>query len=339
MMWNWLVSVLAQGATIVLYEGSPSYPSLERLWQLSEELDITFFGASARYIHTLLAQEVSPQALADLSSLRTVASTGSPLSPQGFRFVFEHVKRDLHLASISGGTDIVGCFVAGVPTEPVYEGLIQGPVLGVDLAAFDTSGEKVFGEIGELVCLQSLPSMPIMFWGDLDFTRYRSAYFDTFPGVWRHGDLIEIDERGGVVIYGRSDATLNPGGVRIGTSEIYRPLEAFDEVVEAVAIGKRIASDEEIWLFVVLREGLVLTQELTARIEREIRSQESPRHVPKKILQATDLPRTRSGKLMEIAVSRAANGLPIPNHEVIENPESVAGIERAVSDAQQERLR
>lgn len=331
MMWNWLVSVLAQSATIVLYEGSPSYPTLETLWHLAERLDLSFFGTSARYIHTLIAQELSPQAFVDLSSLRTLASTGSPLSPQGFQFVFDHIKRDLHLASISGGTDIVGCFVAGVPTEPVYEGEIQGSVLGADVAAFDIRGEKVIGEAGELVCLQPLPSMPIMFWGDRDFDRYHSAYFDTYPDVWRHGDLVEINERGGVVIYGRSDATLNPGGVRIGTSEIYRPLESFVEVVESVAIGKKLGGDEEIWLFVVLREGEVLTQELRVRIEREIRTQESPRHVPKRVVQVIDLPRTRSGKLMEIAVSRVANGLPIPNREVIENPESIADIERTIA--------
>jgi acetoacetyl-CoA synthetase len=321
MMWNWLVSALAQGATIVLYEGSPGYPNLERLWGVADRLKVTHFGTSARFIHSCKAADLKPKGRYALEALKCVLSTGSPLSPAGFEWVYEAVKSDLHLASISGGTDIVGCFMLGDPTAPVYAGEIQAPGLGVDLAAFNEAGEVVFDEPGELVCRKPLPSMPLKFWNDEEFARYQAAYFEHYPKVWRHGDLIEIKREGGIVVYGRSDATLNPGGVRIGTAEIYRPLEPLKEVVEALAVGKREEEGEVIWLFVVLQEGMVLGDELAKRIKTVIRQGASPRHVPKRVIQVSGLPRTRSGKPMEIAVARLINGQEVPNREVMANPE------------------
>jgi acetoacetyl-CoA synthetase len=327
MMWNWLVSVLAQAATIVLYEGSSVYPDTNVLWKLAEKYGITFFGTSARYLHSLQAANFSAEGF-DLSSLRTVASTGSPLSPSGFDYVYNNIKKDVHLASISGGTDIVSCFMLGVPTESVYAGRIQAPGLAVDLATFDESGKAVKGEAGELVCRQPLPSMPLKFWNDPDFQKYQGAYFEHYPNIWRHGDLIEMTEQG-IVVYGRSDATLNPGGVRIGTAEIYRPLEDIPEILESCAVGKKEDGDEVIWLFVVMKDKQGLTPELEQHIKKVLRSQASPRHVPKKIYQVSQLPRTRSGKMVEIAVSRLINGRDIPNREVIANPEALEEMARA----------
>jgi acetoacetyl-CoA synthetase len=328
MMWNWLVSALASGVTIVLFEGSPSHPTLETLWRLVDRLAVTHFGTSARFLHACKAAALEPARLAALPHLRTLLSTGSPLSTAAFAWVYEHVKRDLHLASISGGTDIVGCFMLGVPTEPVFAGQIQAPGLGVDLAAFDDEGGPLVGRPGELVCRQPLPSMPLRFWHDESFERYRDTYLRRFPGVWHHGDLIEITAERGIVVYGRSDATLNPGGVRIGTSEIYRPLDEIAEIVDALAVGRREGEDEVIWLFVVLRPGAELDAVLDARIKHVIRVRESPRHVPRRILAISALPRTRSGKSMEIAVSRLVNGQPIPNRDVAANPEALDEIAR-----------
>ncbi len=332
MMWNWLASVLAQGATLVQFEGSPAHPDLEVLWKLAEKHGVSFFGASARYLHSLQSEGLEPKARRDLSQLRTLASTGSPLSSAGFRYVYDAIKDDLHLASISGGTDIVGCFMLGVPTRPVYLGQIQGPALGVDLAALGENGQPVLGEPGELVCRNPVPSMPLKFWNDPDFEHYLSAYFDLYPGLWRHGDLIELTLQGGVVVYGRSDATLNPGGVRIGTAELYRPLEPLSEVLEATAVGKKEGEDEVIWLFVVLQEGVTLTPELERRIRSAIRTHASPRHVPGRILAVSQLPRTRSGKAMEIAVSRLVNGQSVPNREVMANPEALDEIGRVLGE-------
>jgi acetoacetyl-CoA synthetase len=329
MMWNWLVSVLAQAATIVLYEGSPAQPNSNILWSLAEKHRITFFGTSARYLHTLQSQNFSTKGL-DLSSLRTIASTGSPLSPSAFEYVYQNLKADVHLASISGGTDIVSCFMLGVPTESVYDGYVQGAGLGVDLAVFDETGNAVKNQAGELVCRQPLPSMPLKFWNDEDFQKYKAAYFEVYPGVWRHGDLIEQTEHG-LLVYGRSDATLNPGGVRIGTAEIYRPLEPLTDIIEACAVGKKLADDEEIWLFVVLQEGITLTPELSNTIKTEIRQKASPRHVPKNIFQVSQLPRTRSGKSMEIAVSKLINGQQVSNREVMANPEVLEEITSVIS--------
>ena len=329
MMWNWLVSVLAQGATIVLYDGSPAYPDMEVLWRTLESKKVTHFGTSASYLHACKAEGLEPSRHG-LHALKTLFSTGSPLSPGGFHWVYEAVKGDLHLASISGGTDIVSCFMGGVPTLPVYAGEVQAPSLGVDLAAFDDDGTPVLAKPAELVCRRPLPSMPLEFVNDLDHKKYRDAYFSVFPGVWRHGDLIEITERGGIIVYGRSDATLNPGGVRIGTAEIYRPLEAVAEVVDAMAVGKRLQDDEVIWLFVVLDAGQSLTAELEAEIRSEIRRQSSPRHVPRRIFQVSQLPRTRSGKATEIAVSRLVNGREVPNRAVMANPEALDEISRVI---------
>jgi acetoacetyl-CoA synthetase len=330
MMWNWLATALAQAATIVQFEGSPAHPDLGVLWDLAERHDVSFFGTSARYLHSLQGEGFEPKAGRELPKLKTVASTGSPLSPAGFRYVYDAIKEDVHLASISGGTDIVSCFMGGVPTEPVYEGQIQGPALGVDLDALDEHGRPVRGEPGELVCRTPLPSMPLKFWNDPDFARYRDAYFGVYPGIWRHGDLIALTPEGGVVVYGRSDATLNPGGVRIGTAELYRPLEHLPDILEAVAVGKREGGDESIWLFVVLKEGAALTPELERQIRREIRTHASPRHVPSRILQVSQLPRTRSGKAMELAVSRLVNAGSVPNREVMANPEALDEIARLI---------
>lgn len=337
MMWNWLVSALAQAATIVLYEGSPAYPDMTTLWRLAGRLELSFFGTSARFIQSCKAAELRPRDLADLHALKTVASTGSPLSPAGFAWIYEQVKSDVHLSSISGGTDIVSCFMLGDPARPVYAGQIQGPGLGVDLAAFDETGQPVMDEPGELVCRGPLPSMPLEFWQDPNLERYQAAYFEHYPGVWRHGDLIEITEQGGIIVYGRSDATLNPGGVRIGTAEIYKPLETLPEVVEALAVGKREAGDETIWLFVVLQADVRLSEELEQRIKTQIRQEASPRHVPKKIFQVSQLPRTRSGKATEIAVSRLVNGQDVPNREVMANPEALDEIQQTVDKARGER--
>ena len=323
MMWNWLVSGLAQGATIVLYEGSPAYPDSGVLWRLAERQRLTFLGVSARFLHSLAAQNLSPKSYVNLADLRTIASTGSPLSPSGFRYVYEHVKTDVHLASIAGGTDVVGCFMAGVPISPVFAGQIQGPTLGVDLVALNNRGELVIGEPGELVIRQPMPSMPLNFWDDPNGRKYRNAYFTIFEGLWRHGDLIELTSNQGIVVYGRSDATLNPSGVRIGTAEVYRPLESIPEIVDVAAVGRQVGDDEDIWLFVVLKEGLKIDSSLEKRIRRVIRMAASPRHVPKRFFQIDDLPRTQSGKLMEIAIGQLVNGIKITNLSVVANPEAL----------------
>jgi acetoacetyl-CoA synthetase len=330
MMWNWLVSGLAQGATILLYEGSPAYPDSGVLWRLAERHRVTYFGASARFLHSLAAQGASPRSDVNLSSLRTIASTGAPLTPAGFRYVYDQVKADVHLASIAGGTDIVGCFMAGVPTLPVFAGQIQGPTLGVDLVVLNDLGEIVVGEPGELVIRQPMPSMPIEFWDDPEGERYRKAYFTVFEGFWRHGDLIELTTEGGIVVYGRSDATLNPGGVRIGTAEVYRPLESLSAVVEAAAVGRQVDRDEVIWLFVVLKEGVKIDPNLEERIRGVIRMSASPRHVPKRVFQVSDLPRTQSGKVMEIAITQLVNGGDVPNLSAVANPEALDEIVRQI---------
>ena len=338
MMWNWLVSALAQGATVLLYDGSPAHPDASVLFELAQRHRVTFFGTSARFIHALHAAGSTPGLDHDLSSLRTVASTGSPLSPAGFAYAYSHIKEDVHLASISGGTDIVGCFMLGVPTLPVFAGQIQRPGLGVDLAVYDSEGLQLQGEPGELVCRQPLPSMPLQFVGDHDFTRYRASYLEHFPGVWRHGDRIEFTEQGGIVVHGRSDATLNPGGVRIGTAEIYRALEGVPEIVEAAAVGKKLAAagagsaaDEEVWLAVVLGPGVVLDDDLRARIVAAVRRDASPRHAPKRVFQVADLPRTRSGKLMELTVARLVNGVEPGDVDAVANPASLVAIREALA--------
>ncbi|HVR33305.1 MAG TPA: acetoacetate--CoA ligase [Acidimicrobiia bacterium] len=324
MMWNWLVSGLGTGATIVLFDGNPFHPGPEALFDLVDELDITLLGVSAKYIDAVLKSGLRPAETHRLAGLRTIASTGSPLSPEGFAFVYDGIKPDVHLASISGGTDLCGCFVGGDPTKAVYPGEIQAKALGMAVEIFDDDGKALGpGAQGELVCTEPFPSMPITFWGEGGDERYRQAYFDRFPGVWTHGDYAMWTERGGMVILGRSDATLNSGGVRIGTAEIYRVVEQFPEVSEAVAVAQRQGSDTRVVLFVRMAEGCGLTPELEAEMRRRLRVEESPRHVPAVITTVDDLPRTRSGKISELAVTAVINGDPVKNTEALANPEAL----------------
>jgi acetoacetyl-CoA synthetase len=324
MMWNWLVSCLGTGATIVLFDGNPFHPGPEALFDLVDELDVTLLGVSAKYIDAVLKSGLRPIDSHRLTALRTIASTGSPLSPDGFSFVYDGIKSDVHLASISGGTDLCGCFVGGDPTKPVYAGEIQAKALGMAVEVFDDDGRPLGpGEQGELVCTEPFPSMPITFWGDDGDARYRAAYYERFPGVWTHGDYAMWTDRGGMVILGRSDATLNASGVRIGTAEIYRVVEQFSEVLEAVAVAKREGSDTRVVLFVRMAEGYDLTPELEAEIRRRLRTEESPRHVPSIIAPVGDIPRTRSGKISELAVTAVINGDPVKNTEALANPEAL----------------
>ena len=323
MMWNWLVSGLASGATLILYDGSPFAPSGDVLFDMADRERIDVFGTSAKFIDAVHKAGLHPRETHQLDSVRAILSTGSPLSPESFDFVYANVKTDVQLASISGGTDIVSCFVLGDPTQPVRRGEIQAKGLGMDVQVWNDEGVPVIGEQGELVCCKPFPSMPVGFWGDADGSRYRSTYFERFPGVWCHGDFTEETETGGFVITGRSDATLNPGGVRIGTAEIYRQVEALDDVVESVAIGQPWEGDVRIVLFVVLRDGLELTDALRDTIKRQIRENASPRHVPTKILRVPAIPRTRSGKISELTVRRAVCNEPIKNVEALANPEAL----------------
>ncbi len=323
MMWNWLVSALASEATIVLYDGSPFHPSPAVLWDMAERERLEYFGTGAKYIDAIKKAGLKPRETHDLSALRAVLSTGSPLLPESFDYVYADIKRDLHLASISGGTDIVSCFVLGNPAGPVWRGEIQMRGLGMAVEVFDEEGRPVRGRKGELVCTKPFPSMPVGFWNDPDGSRYRAAYFARFPGVWCHGDWAEITEHDGMVIYGRSDATLNPGGVRIGTAEIYRQVEQIPEVLEAVCVGQEWEGDQRVVLFVRLREGVQLDAELERTIRQRIRDNCSPRHVPAKILQIADIPRTMSGKISEIAVREVIHGRPVRNTEALANPEAL----------------
>ncbi len=323
MMWNWLASALALEATVVLYDGNPFHPSPAVLWEMAEREGLHYFGTSAKYIDALRKSGLEPGRRFDLSALRAVLSTGSPLLPENFDWVYAAIKRDLHLASISGGTDIVGCFVLGNPAGPVWRGEIQMRGLGMAVEVFDEDGRPVRGRAGELVCTKPFPSMPVGFWNDPDGRRYRAAYFERFPGVWTHGDWAEITPHEGVIIYGRSDATLNPGGVRIGTAEIYRVVENFPEVLEAVCVGQEWEGDQRIVLFVRLREGTVLDDALRARIRRAIREECSPRHVPAKVIQVPDIPRTMNAKVSEIAVREVIHGRPVRNLGALANPEAL----------------
>ena len=323
MMWNWLVSSLAVGATVVLYDGSPFHPSPEALWEMAEELGITVFGTSARYLAAIEEAGVKPKERFKLEPLRAILSTGSPLSVESFEYVYRDIKSDVCLSSISGGTDINGCFFAGNPMGPVYAGELQCRTLGMKVAVFDNEGKPLLDRPGELVCLAPSPSMPLYFWRDEKGEKYRSAYFDVFPGVWRHGDYVQITPTGGAIIYGRSDATLNPGGVRIGTAEIYRVVEALEEVEDSLAIGQKWKGDERIVLFVKLAQGHELTEELKAKIRRALREQLSPRHVPAKIIAVPDIPYTINMKKVEIAVRNIIHGLPVVNVDSLANPESL----------------
>ena len=327
MMWNWLVSGLASGCRLMLYDGSPFYPKPAALMDLVDAERITVFGASAKYLAALGKARVVPRTSHDLSSLRTILSTGSPLTHENFREVYRNFPRDIALASISGGTDIVSCFVLGNPMLPVHEGELQCKGLGMAVDVYDEGGAPLPRGKGELVCTKSFPSRPIGFWNDPAGAKYRGAYFEKFPGVWAHGDFAEFTEHGGMIVHGRSDAVLNPGGVRIGTAEIYRQVESIDAVVEALCVGQDWRDDVRIVLFVVLREGMVLDGELTAEIRTRIRNSASPRHVPAVIQQVTDIPRTMSGKIAELAVRDVIHGRTPGNTTALANPEALAQFE------------
>jgi acetoacetyl-CoA synthetase len=323
MMWNWLASALAVGATLVLYDGSPFHPDGGRLFDLADREGITVFGTSAKYIDALKKAGLEPARSHDLAPLRALLSTGSPLVPESFDFVYRSIKADLHLASISGGTDIVSCFALGNPIAPVWRGELQTRGLGMAVEVWDDDGRPVAGIPGELVCTRPFPCMPVGFWNDPDGSRYRGAYFERFPGVWTHGDLVELTRHDGLIIYGRSDAVLNPGGVRIGTAEIYRQVEQIPEVLEALAVGQTWQDDVRVVLFLRLAEGAVLDQALIERIRQRIRSHCTPRHVPAKILAIADIPRTMNGKIAELAVREVIHGRPVKNVEALANPESL----------------
>ncbi|MBL23725.1 MAG: acetoacetate--CoA ligase [Rhodospirillaceae bacterium] len=324
MMWNWLVGGLASEATLLLYDGSPFAAKDDILFDLAEAEGMSLFGTSAKYIDTLSNRAVKPAETHDLSTLRTLASTGSPLVPEGFDYVYENIKQDICLSSISGGTDILGCFVCGDPTGPVRRGEIQALALGMATDVFDGDGNSVQGEKGELVCTEAFPSMPIGFWNDDDGSRYRAAYFERFPNIWCHGDFVELTEHGGMVIYGRSDATLNPGGVRIGTAEIYRQVEAFPNIEEAICIGQEWDNDTRVILFVRMAAGAELDEALIAEVRQRIRENCSPRHMPAKVIVVADIPRTRSGKITELAVRDVIHGREVKNKEALANPEALA---------------
>jgi acetoacetyl-CoA synthetase len=324
MMWNWLASCLASEATILLYDGAPSYPSMNTIFDLIDSEKLTHLGTSAKFIDALAKAKLRPMASHSLASLRTILSTGSPLAPAGFDYIYREVKADVCLSSVSGGTDIIGCFVGGNPMGPVWRGEIQALALGLDVQVFDDAGQPLPpGTQGELVCANSFPSMPLGFWNDEGERKYREAYFQHFPGVWRHGDWVELTEHGGVIIYGRSDAVLNPGGVRIGTAEIYRQVEKLDEVQEALAIGQQWQNDVRVVLFVRLKEGVRLDDALIAKIKKQIRDSTTPRHVPAKVIQVADIPRTVNNKIVELAVRDVVHGRPVKNKEALANPEAL----------------
>ena len=334
MMWNWLASALASGATIVLYDGSPFHPERDVMWDLVEREEVTLFGTSAKFLDASAKAGAHPGDSHNLDALRTICSTGSPLSAEGFEFVYTEVKSDVHLASISGGTDLCGCFVLGDPTRPVYAGQIQGPALGMAVDVWDVDGNSLRAipdSRGELVCTMAFPSMPLGFWADADGSKYAGAYFERFPGVWAHGDFASWTHQGGVVIHGRSDATLNAGGVRIGTAELYRQVDQLPQVHESLAIGQSWDDDTRIVLFVRLSDDTELTEDLVREIKVRLRERCSPRHVPARVVAVADLPRTRSGKLAELAVADVVHGRAVRNVEALANPESLAlfeGIEQ-----------
>ena len=323
MMWNWLVSGLANGATLLLYDGSPFHPSWSVLWDYADDERCTHFGTSAKYIDALKKADAHPMQTHKLAATRVLLSTGSVLVPESYDYVYQSIKKDIHLASISGGTDICGCFVLGVPTLPVWRGEIQGAGLGMAVAVVDELGGILPRGKGELVCIAPFPSMPVGFWNDPDGRKYRAAYFDRFPGLWHHGDFAEWTEHGGMIIHGRSDATLNPGGVRIGTAEIYRQVEQLSEIKEAIVIGQDWDNDVRVVLFVITQDGITLDKDLQDKIKRQIRVGASPRHVPARIVQVADIPRTKSGKITELAVREIVHGRDVKNKEALANPEAL----------------
>lgn len=323
MMWNWQVSALASGATLMLYDGSPFVPNGNVLWDYAEDEKFTLFGTSAKYLDALHKAGIEPIRTHNLESLEMITSTGSPLIPEGFDYVYQSIKKNVCLSSISGGSDIVSCFVLGNPIAPVYRGEIQTAGLGMDVDVYNDEGKSVKGEKGELVCKSPFPSMPLGFWGDDEDRKYKAAYFERFPGIWCHGDFIEKTEHGGYIIYGRSDAILNPGGVRIGTAEIYRQVEKVDEVLESLVVGQDWDGDVRVVLFVKLREGIHLSSDLESSIKKCIRENTTPRHVPSVILQVPDIPRTKSGKIVELAVRDIIHGREVKNQGALANPEAL----------------
>ena len=323
MMWNWLVGALSAGATILLFDGFPMYKKDDLLFEFANEEKATLFGISAKYIDSLMNKEVIPKNNYDLSSLRTICSTGSPLSKDGFRYIYNKIKKDVHLSSISGGTDIISCFVLGNLFQPVYEGEIQNRGLGMDVDIFDENGSPINNAKGELVCKTPFPSMPVKFWNDEGDKKYKAAYFEKYENVWHHGDFAKITDNGGFIIFGRSDTTLNPGGVRLGTAEIYSEVEKFNEIQESIVIGQSWKNDIRIILFIVLNKGYNLTEELKERIKKTIRVNASPRHVPSKIISILEIPKTKNGKLVELAVKQSIEGEKIKNLEALSNPDSL----------------
>lgn len=324
MMWNWLVSGLASGATVVLYDGSPFFPDGNVVFDLVMREQVGVLGTSAKYIDAIAKAGLRPRETHDLSHVRTILSTGSPLIPESFDYIYDAVSDTACLSSISGGTDIMGCFIGGNPNLPVWRGEIQCPILGMQIEVWNDGGAKVSdGEKGELVCVNAFPSMPIGFWDDPEDSKFKAAYFEKFPGVWCHGDYISVTEHGGIVVFGRSDAVLNPGGVRIGTAEIYRQAERIEQVLESLVIGQQWKGDVRVVLFVRLREGEELDDALRARICSEIRQNTTPRHVPAKVIQVEDIPRTKSGKIVELAVRKIVHGEPVLNREALANPEAL----------------
>ncbi len=323
MMWNWFISSLAVGATIVCYDGNPFYPAPDALLKMADELDISIFGTSAKYIASLEVAGVVPKEISDFPKLKAITSTGSPLSDESFEYVYNKWKKDVQLSSISGGTDIISCFVLGNPILPVYKGEIQCSGLGMDVDSFDENGNTVIGDKGELVCKSAFPSMPIYFWNDENGEKYKNAYFTVYENIWWHGDYIRISEHGGITMFGRSDATLNPGGVRIGTSEIYRVVENMEEIDDSVVVGQKFEDDERVILFVKLNNKFKLTDELKKKIASNIRFNCSPRHVPAVILDVPDVPYTINGKKVEIAVKKTIHGEEVKNKDALANPESL----------------
>ena len=325
MMWNWQISALASGATLLLYDGSPFYPKPEMLWDYTSRHQCTLFGTGAKYIDALKSHGFRPGDHYDLSHLKTITSTGSPLVHESFDYVYDAIKKDVHLASIAGGTDIISCFMIGNPISPIWRGEIQGAGLGYAMDVYDEHGKPMppGAGSGEMVCTKPFPCMPVYFWNDVNGERYHKAYFDRFPNIWCHGDWMERTEHGGYIIHGRSDATLNPGGVRIGTAEIYRQVEQVPEVEESIAVGYTANDDEQVILFVRLKDGKTLNDDLVSRIKKQIKDGASPRHVPAKVLQVTDIPRTKSNKIVELAVREVIHGRPVKNVEALANPEAL----------------
>jgi len=335
MMWNWLLSSLGVGATVVLYDGNPSYPDDGAIWKLVQDEKITIFGTSASYINYIKSQGFQPRKNYDLSALREISQTGSPLSAEGFEYVYQEIKKDLHFNSISGGTDINGCFAAGSPIQPVYAGELQGPALAMKIKAYDEKGKEIYDQQGELVCEAAAPSMPLYFWNDPNGEKYRSAYFEVYPNVWRHGDYIVYhSDTGGITFYGRSDAVLKPSGVRIGTAEIYNVLDKIEEIADSVVVGQNWKGDQRIVLFVQMRPGKQLTEELKNKIRKALREQASPRHVPAVILETPGVPYTLNMKKVESAVTNIVNGRPVTNRDALMNPQILDYFESILPELQ-----